>query len=174
MFRVYVLNSSYQCTGQCSVTRALSLIDRGVAEVVKYSDKVIKTVTREIVVPLIIRLHRFVQAFGRRMRYSNRMVWERDDYRCMYCGKKIEQKSDLSTDHVVPRSRGGKTVFENMVTACRKCNARKDNRSISESGMRLLKKPFMPLMSRHMRSIVDQVGELLEKSGQFSIGEAKP
>src|ERR1039457_5913408 len=148
MYKVYVLNNSFECISTTSVGRALTLVDEGHADVVKWSDKVLQTAKLIVKVPLIIRIFRYVRAYGRALKYSNRFVWERDNYKCQYCAVKITVKADLTTDHVFPESKGGKTSYDNMVTSCRKCNAKKDNKTCEEAHMWPAKKPVRPQMSR--------------------------
>ncbi len=163
MYSVYVLNNSYECISQTSFVRARELVGRGSAEVVKWSNRVVRTASEVIKVPLMIRIFRYVRAFGRIFRYHNRIVWERDDYCCQYCGKKITSKSDLQTDHVFPESRGGKTEYENMVTACFDCNQKKADRIPEESGMKLLRQPFRPQMSKGMIKICEEAKKILDE-----------
>jgi hypothetical protein len=165
MSRVYVLNNSYECVSQTTHARAWLLIDQGKAEVVKWSGKALRYARGEFKIPLIIRIFRYVKAFGRTLRYCNRFVWERDAYHCQYCGKKITSKSDLQTDHVMPQSRGGKTSYDNMVTACSSCNSRKDNKTPEEAKMKLLKHPYSPHMSKSMADIAAEVKRILAQEG---------
>lgn len=169
MYKVYVLNSAYQCVSQTTFSRALQLVDEKKAEVVQWAGKVVSSANQIYRVPLIIKLIRFVKAFGRAMRYSNRFVWERDEYHCVYCGKHITSKSDLQTDHILPFSRGGKTNYENMVTCCTACNQRKDNRTPEEADMRFFKRgfrPIRPIMSKSMARIVEEAQKImLEEQG---------
>ena len=167
MYRVYVLNTSYECISSCSLGRALSLIEQKKAEVVKYANYIIHTVNNIIKVPLVIKIFRFVRAFGRRFKFSNRMTWERDDFYCQYCGKKITDKKDLTTDHVIPKSRGGKTIYENMVAACLKCNKKKNNMTPEESGMFPIRKPFRPSLTKKMKEIMDDVKKILQENCEY-------
>jgi len=159
--RVYVLNNSYECVSQTTVGRAIYMIESHAAEVVRWSDEVVKTVRRVVRIPLIIRIFKYVRAFGRILKYTNRFVWERDDFYCQYCHKKITSKADLQTDHVIPESRGGKTTYDNMVTACRECNAKKDNKTPFEAHMTLLRKPVRPQMSKNMAKIADEAKRIM-------------
>lgn len=161
MFRVYVLNNSFECVSTTSVGRALHLVEDGVADVVKWSDSCLHTAKRAVRIPMIIRIFKYVRAYGRSLHYSNRFVWERDEYVCQYCGIKITSKADLTTDHVFPESRGGKTTYENMATCCRSCNAKKDNKTCEEAHMWPARKPFRPQMSRSMARVAEEARRLL-------------
>jgi len=82
-------------------------------------------------------------------------------HNCQYCGVKIKTKAELTTDHVHPESKGGKAVYENMVTCCKACNAKKDNKTCAEAHMFPTRKPFMPQMSRSMAKVADEARRLL-------------
>ena len=86
-----------------------------------------------------------------RSRYplTNRALFERDQHICLYCGKKFSAV-DLTRDHVVPRSRGGKDIWENVVTACRRCNQHKGNYLLEETSMELLATPFRPNLAEYL------------------------
>ena len=85
----------------------------------------------------------------RTIKFSRRNVFDRDKNQCQYCGKKFH-RDNLSMDHVIPRSRGGPSTFTNIVTACKTCNAFKDNKTPDEAGMKLLKKPVAPRWKSHV------------------------
>jgi len=161
MQKVYVLNNSYECISCCSLNRALSLIGQKKAEVIKYADFVVRTVSKAIRVPLIIKIYRFIGAYARKFKFSNKMTWERDNFTCQYCGKHIDEKKNLTTDHIIPRSRGGKTIYENMVTACFHCNRKKSNRTPIEANMFPLKKPIKPSITKRTREIMEEVKKIL-------------
>jgi 5-methylcytosine-specific restriction endonuclease McrA len=96
-----------------------------------------------IKVPAVAVLRRKVQAMKSGIKFSKINVFQRDGFKCSYCDKKLPM-SELNYDHVVPRARGGKTVWENIVTACRSCNEKKADLSLEESGMVLLVVPHRP------------------------------
>lgn len=161
MQQVYVLNNAYECVSQTTLVRALMLVQDGKAEITKYGPGVLTT-TREIFrIPRIIRIFKYVKAYGRLLRYSNKGVWERDDYTCQYCGKRVATKADLSADHVVPRAQGGRETYENMVTACMICNRRKGSQTPRQAGMKLRRRPFKPSMSKRMAHVAREVKQLL-------------
>jgi len=93
--------------------------------------------------PAVIRLRRSVGKIKRGVRFSRINVFTRDSFRCQYCGAKLPM-SQLTFDHVRPRSRGGRTEWSNIVTACRPCNGRKDDRTADEAGMFPKAKPVQP------------------------------
>ena len=133
MNTVLVLNASYEPLNVCSTRRAHVLVWKGKAEVVERLDEPLRTATNTYVRPHVIRLVTYVrvpQSVKRRI--SRRALFARDGWRCVYCG---DGTSRLTLDHVVPRSRGGESVWENVVTACAACNLRKASFS-SQSGPR--------------------------------------
>jgi len=147
------------------------LVNEGHADVVKWSNKVIKTAKKAVAIPLIIRIFKFVRAYGRALKFSKRFVWERDRYTCQYCEIKIATKADLTTDHVYPESRGGKAVYDNMVTCCRACNAKKDNKTCEEAHMWPIKKPFKPQMSKNMSLIADEARRILATMDKTEVAD---
>ena len=139
--RVLVLNASYEPLHVTSAKRAITLVQYGVAEVLEESEDVVRSPSTVIPVPSVIRLRRYV----RRPRvnpvpFNRRNVLRRDSFTCQYCGGHDE----LTLDHVLPRSRGGRHHWENVVTACRHCNQRKGNRTPAEAAMPLLTRPHAP------------------------------
>lgn len=102
---------------------------------VKEGDPFIRTVDRNIRVPEVI-ICTYPKVPKRKVIFSRRNLWKRDGYRCQYCGEKPHY-DDLTIDHVVPRSKGGRTTFDNTVLACVDCNKKKDNRTPEQAGMRL-------------------------------------
>jgi 5-methylcytosine-specific restriction endonuclease McrA len=95
-----------------------------------------------IAVPKAMMLREFAKT-GNTPKFCRASIYLRDRYICQYCGERFE-RPDLTFDHVVPRSRGGRTVWENIVSSCIPCNARKDQRTIRESGMTPLAWPRQP------------------------------
>ena len=110
--------------------------------VVEYDDE-IRSPSVTWRVPAVVRLRKMARAKGRGVKFSRRNVYQRDGYVCQYCGEK-KPASELNYDHVLPRVRGGKTVWENIVTSCYACNDRKGSRTPAEVGMTLLRQPIKP------------------------------
>ena len=94
-------------------------------------------------IPAVVVVKKALARTKKDVKFSRPNVYARDHHTCQYCGHRFAPK-DLTRDHVFPRSRGGKTVWENIVTACSPCNLRKDDRTPKEAGMRLLRAPFRP------------------------------
>ncbi len=139
--RILVLNAGYEPLGLTTVRRGVVLVLSGRAEVVSPSGEVLHTPSRPYPVPSVVRLYRMVRRPNGRLALSRKNVFRRDHYTCQYCGR---SGVELTLDHVVPKSRGGRTTWENLVTACKACNAKKGNRTPEEAGMRLLKEPRAP------------------------------
>lgn len=136
MVRALVLNATYEPLSIVSARRAVCLLLDEKAEMIEADERaVIRSETLTIQIPAVVRLRYMVNAPRRRVAaVSRRAVFARDDYRCQYCGSRAD-----SIDHVVPRSRGGRDVWDNLAAACRPCNMRKRDRTPDEAGMRLLR-----------------------------------
>jgi len=140
--RVLILNASYEPLHVCSVKRAITLLMQEVAERVLDGDRVLRTPTLVVPVPSVIRLRRYVRRPHRqRVAFNRKNVFRRDDHSCQYCGARGH---DLTLDHVLPRSRGGPTTWENVVACCRRCNASKRDRTPDEARMVLRRRPRAP------------------------------
>jgi 5-methylcytosine-specific restriction endonuclease McrA len=103
----------------------------------------ISTPNYQLAVPEVIMLTRYGKFPPRQVKFSRRNIFQRDGYRCQYCGC-VPAKDSLTIDHVVPRSKGGKTTWDNIVLACLKCNMRKGDKTPAEVGLKLLSQPVRP------------------------------
>ena len=142
MQQVLVLNASYEPLNVCTVRRAHVLVYKGKAEVVEELDQPLRSATGTFVWPHVIRLVHYVRvprAIQRKI--SRRALFARDGWRCVYCG---HSGGRLTLDHVVPRSKGGESIWENVVTSCAPCNLRKGNRLPHEVHMELRQQPRPP------------------------------
>jgi 5-methylcytosine-specific restriction endonuclease McrA len=138
--RALVLNASYQPLCVVPVRRAVVLVLKEKADVLLAGPSLVRGQTLAVEAPSVIRLRYFVKVpFRARAGLSRRAVFVRDDYTCQYCGERAE-----NVDHVVPRSRGGLHVWENVVAACRRCNSRKEDRLPHEIGLHLRREPRAP------------------------------
>ncbi len=141
---VLVLNATYEPLNVVSVKRAIVLLLKEKAELVEAAEAKLRSEKFSLPVPLVIRLVYFVKIPRRvTLPITRRGVFSRDHYTCQYCGA-TPPLEGLTVDHVVPRSRGGKTIWENITTACEKCNGRKGNRTPVEAEMKLRTKPDRP------------------------------
>jgi 5-methylcytosine-specific restriction endonuclease McrA len=141
--KVLVLNNSFEPLHVCSARRAIILLFAGKAERVEDTGKVIRSPTVVFIIPAVIRLHRYVRRPpSAAISFNKRNILKRDVHTCQYCGR--NGGDPMTIDHVVPRSLGGRTVWENVVSACRDCNLRKGNKTLQEARMTLLRKPAKP------------------------------
>jgi len=144
MGSVLVLNATYEPISVVSMRRAVILLLKEKAEIVEAAEAELRAASFTIRVPLVIRLVYYVRIpYKVSLPVTRRTVLARDHYTCQYCGRQPARK-DLTVDHVIPRSRGGHTCWENVVTACERCNGRKGNRTPEEAGMLLLSQPSRP------------------------------
>ena len=139
-----VLDVGYQPHSRISWQDAIIkvLVDKSVQIVEEYDDKHINTVNWTVKMPSVIRLMKPVKK-KQAVKFSRHAIYARDKGRCQYCGDKVSMKV-MQYEHVIPRAQGGKTNFENIVTACMGCNQRKGGRTPEQAGMRLLSKPVRP------------------------------
>ena len=173
---VLVLNKLYLPIHIVSARRAFSLLCRDVAEVVCLEDDrfethdfeswcelsalrdsfadddhdYVRTVSFEVRVPKILRLLVYDRLPARVVKFNRRNVYARDESRCQYCWRRFPT-SELTLDHVVPRSRGGASSWGNLVCCCVACNARKGGRLPAEAGLKLVRKPYKPRRSPLIR-----------------------
>jgi 5-methylcytosine-specific restriction endonuclease McrA len=138
---VLILNGHYEPLTVCQARRALVLVLLGRAEMVQASDHVVRSPVAAFPVPSIIRVLRAVRPHRRAVALTKKNVLKRDGHRCQYCGA---THGKMTTDHVVPRSRGGAESWRNLVCACAACNRRKGNRTPQQAGMQLLRPPSVP------------------------------
>jgi 5-methylcytosine-specific restriction endonuclease McrA len=138
--RTLVLNASYEPLGVVSLRRAVVLLLAEKADAVESSDAEIRSAVMSVPAPAVIKLRQMVRVpYKRTAPMSRRLVLARDGHSCQYCGRHAD-----TIDHIQPRSRGGKNVWENCVAACRPCNAKKADRTPAEAGMVLRTTPRPP------------------------------
>jgi 5-methylcytosine-specific restriction endonuclease McrA len=134
---VLVLNASYEPLHVCAARRALTLIVKDCAVIL---DHVGREVHAGIMFPSVIRLKEYRKVPHRAQKLTRKNILVRDDYRCQYCGDTFSAM-ELTLDHVIPRSQGGLSVWDNLVAACHDCNHRKSNRTPEEANMPILRRP---------------------------------
>lgn len=140
MARALVLNASFEPLGVVAARRAVVLVLSEKADLLHESDAVVRSERVTMPVPSVVRLRYYVHVpYPRQTALTRRAVFHRDAHRCQYCGGAAE-----SIDHVVPRSRGGRHVWENVVAACRRCNSAKGDRLLADTAMRLASLPAPP------------------------------
>lgn len=140
--RVLVLNATYEPVHVCSVRRAAVLLLKEKAEIVEHGSWELRSEHTQLPRPVVIRLVTFVLVprDPRRRRITRRAVFARDGWSCQYCGS----RSSLTVDHVIPRSKGGDSSWENIVASCAPCNRRKADRLPAQVGMHPRRAPRLP------------------------------
>ena len=140
------LDSSFRPIDVIEAVEALVMCIVGKARVIESYEEKINSVSESFALPAVIVLNRYVKFRFSYVACNRNNVFYRDKNQCQYCGNFFAHEN-LTLDHVLPKSRGGGNTWENLTTACKKCNQRKGNRTPIESGMKLLKKPAVPKAS---------------------------
>ena len=154
---VLVLNASYEPINICGARRALVLVLKGVARTEEEHGMALHAQRTRITMPSVIRLLEYRRIPHQTRALSRKNILLRDRNTCQYCGETM-QPSELTLDHVVPRSRGGNSTWENLVACCHGCNRRKGNRLLNEiDDMRLLREP-RPFSLHTSRQIMRMLG----------------
>jgi 5-methylcytosine-specific restriction endonuclease McrA len=170
---VLVLNRHYQPVHVTSARRAFMLLYAGAAKVIApdfslfdfdgwaelgtaAGTDVVHTIDRAIAIPRVIILQIYDRLPKQKVRFSRHNIYARDDNTCQYCRRQFP-RTELNLDHVVPRARGGRTTWENVVCCCVPCNLKKGCRLPEEAGMRLLKTPDRPRWSATTRTLSGRV-----------------
>ena len=138
--RVLVLNASFEPINVCTARRAVVLVLKGIALAEESSSKWIHSARFSMPAPSVIRLRDYIHIPFERKSLSRKNIMLRDHNTCQYCGR-VFAPAELTLDHIVPRSRGGDSTWDNLVASCQWCNNQKGDRSPEEVGMRLLKRP---------------------------------
>lgn len=141
---VLVLNQNYEPLNISRVRRAVVLLLRGKAEALENGLGVIHTPNYSLSIPSVIRILYMVKRPRLQRKLTRIEVLRRDQFTCQYCGKETR---DLTLDHIIPRHKGGRHVWENVVSACIQCNSHKAGRTPKEAGMSLIRQPFTPHIS---------------------------
>lgn len=144
MEQVLLLNITYEPLKVINWKKAIIMLTLGKVEVIEEYTRNIHSVSFSLKLPAVVRLLRFVKRPKIPVKFSRQNIYIRDDHKCRYCGKRLTT-DELTWDHVLPRARGGKTEWENVVTCCIKCNRKKGGRTPSEASMALIKKPSIPV-----------------------------
>ena len=141
MNAVLVLNQDFTPLTICSVNRAFLLVFLRKAELLKeVKSKKLRTVSKTFPFPSVIRIEKYVHLPYKSVVLTRHNIFKRDNHRCQYCGT----TKNLTLDHLIPKSKGGKSSWTNLVTACQECNTKKGDSSIEKTGMTLETKPFKP------------------------------
>jgi 5-methylcytosine-specific restriction endonuclease McrA len=138
-----LLNATYEPLRVIPWQRAIIMVWLGKVEVIRSYEQVLRASSWRVHMPAVVRLMEFVRRHRVRIAFSRRNVFLRDDHRCQYCHVRLPS-SELTCDHVIPRSQGGRSSWENVVTACGPCNRRKGNRTPDQARMALHRVPECP------------------------------
>ncbi|UCD37670.1 MAG: HNH endonuclease [Fidelibacterota bacterium] len=148
---VLVLNQSYEPVMVTNAKRAVILMLLGKAEEVVNYQEVVHSPSIQMPLPSIVRLSRYVRVRDKEIVMTRKNVLKRDNHRCQYCGR---SSVPLTLDHVVPKQRGGRDTWNNLVSACHPCNVRKGNRTPSEADMPLIRPPHKPSRITYFQKFV--------------------
>ena len=152
---VLVLNASYEPINVCAARRALVLVLKGLASAEELSLCDIHSARHTLKMPSVIRLLEYRRIPHQTRALSRKNILMRDRYTCQYCHRTFNS-TELTLDHVIPRSRAGDSSWENLVACCNACNNRKGSRTPEEAGMKLARapRPFSLHTSRHLMRLL--------------------
>jgi 5-methylcytosine-specific restriction endonuclease McrA len=152
---VLVLNTSYEPINVCAARRAIVLVLKGVAMTEEENGHFLHAARFALRVPSVIRLLEYRRIPHQTRALSRKNILLRDRNTCQYCAE-VLASGDLTLDHVIPRSRGGTSTWENLVACCHSCNRRKSNQLPAEAGMKLMREPraFNLHTSRHIMRLM--------------------
>jgi CRISPR/Cas system Type II protein with McrA/HNH and RuvC-like nuclease domain len=137
---ILVLNFDYSPLSVTTFQRGFKLVYKGKAEIIRSEESPIISGIKKYVKPLIIRLLKYIKYQQKSYRANRARIYKRDNYECVYCGS----NKSLTLDHVIPKSKGGKNTWENLVTSCFKCNLKKGDKSLEEVKMKMRHQPYVP------------------------------
>lgn len=141
--RTLILSSSMQPQSIATWQQSVVLLWQGKGVALESYDAVVSSPSISFQIPAVLQLRRSFETHRGGVKFSRTNIYQRDRFRCCYCNEKFQAK-ELNYDHVIPRDRGGKTTWMNIVSACFSCNGKKRNRTPAEAGMRMHFKPFKP------------------------------
>ena len=146
--KVLLLNYSYEPIMVVSVKKALIMYLLNKADIIEKSDHNIRSLYLTIPVPYVIKLRQYLYIKPMPLALTRTNIFKRDDDVCQYCGS---HASSMTIDHIIPKDKGGKDSWTNLVAACKKCNIYKGNYSLKERNMKLFKKPVQPSYLFHLQ-----------------------
>jgi 5-methylcytosine-specific restriction endonuclease McrA len=146
--KVLILNQDYSAISLCSTQKAFILLYLEKAELLeKYENAYLRSISTTYPKPSVIRLQRYVHIPYKGIALSRHNIMKRDHFQCQYCGS----NRNLTLDHLYPRSRGGKSTWTNLLTACHRCNTRKGDRTPEEAGLTIKQHPKKPTLVAFLR-----------------------
>lgn len=157
-----VLDNSFMPRSIITTERGFTVVYKGNAEIVESYDDVFKTVNKNLSFkkPSVIKLNRYLNLEYKDVPLSRNNIFKRDDFRCVYCG--YDNVKNLTIDHVIPTSKGGKNKWDNVVTACKSCNSEKADLDIEEWG-KTDPKPKRPHYLMMMRKVKRKIPDNWKK-----------
>ncbi len=158
---VLVLNATFEPINVTAVRRAMVLLLKGVAQAEELNHSEVHSASRTLRVPSVIRLLAYRHIPQQTRALSRKNILLRDRNTCQFCGRPFPA-SELTLDHVVPRSRGGRSSWENLVACCYQCNNRKGDRTPEEAGLELVRRP-RPFTLHTSRQLMRLIGHKDEK-----------
>lgn len=139
--KVLVLNQDFSPISVCTIQRAFLLTYLNKSELVQAANGYkLRSISQSFPMPAVIRLNKYANIPYKGVSLTRQNIFKRDNSRCQYC----ETSKDLTLDHVIPKSKGGKSSWGNLVTACKRCNAKKGDNSLEQSGLKIKTKPYKP------------------------------
>ncbi|MEN6532660.1 MAG: HNH endonuclease [Bryobacteraceae bacterium] len=161
---VLVLNASYEPVNVCAARRAIVLILKGAATAEELSHGNLRSAFDSFRLPSVIRLLEYRRIPHQSRALSRKNILMRDRYTCQYC-QRVLPSSELTLDHVIPRSRAGESAWENLVACCHRCNNKKGSRTPEEAGMKLSRtpRPFSLHTSRHLMRMMGKADDQWRK-----------
>ncbi|GAK49588.1 putative HNH endonuclease [Candidatus Moduliflexus flocculans] len=153
MEQTLLLNATYEPLRLISWQKAVTLLTLGKVEVIEHYDREIHSISFSIQLPAVVRLLYLVKRQRQEVKFSRRNLYARDKGQCQYCGTSLLPK-EITYDHVVPKSQGGQTTWDNVVTCCLACNSKKANRTPKQARMSLLTPPRRPQWNQFLQITV--------------------
>ena len=138
-----LLSAGYEPVKVIPWKKAITLVFLGKVEVLEEYDTEVHSPSVTFRLPSVIKLNRYIKPMPRRVKFSRQNLFSRDNFTCQYCHQSFPP-SQLTYDHVVPRSKGGRTSWTNVVTSCQRCNLRKGNKPLHALNLKLLNQPVEP------------------------------
>lgn len=147
---VLLLNHTYEPLNVINVKRALRLLTTQKANAVEKEGYDVHSAAGMLCIPVVVRMAYYVKRPMQKVKFSKRHVLMRDNYTCQYCN---EKPYELTIDHIIPKTAGGQTTWVNVVACCKRCNAKKGDRSLKDSGMKLARVPKEPRFLPYLRMV---------------------
>lgn len=159
--RTLVLNAYMQPHSIATWQQSIVLLVTDKIDVLESYDATVSSPSLTLQIPAVVRLRKDVSMHKKGVKFSRINILTRDKLTCCYCGHK-KQPRELNYDHVIPRAKGGKTVWENIVSACKPCNSKKGNRTPAQAGMRMHFKPYKPTTLPVMQPLLLDVSKVVD------------